>query len=112
MAKRNRTPIGIRLDEISINMSGTGDNRPIVSYGYPADDPFDGSQLLVCRAKAKKGDPFYTNLKSVLGIGCDMTGGSSGGPWVSSRDIVSVNSYGAKVRGPRRQPDVRPESER
>ncbi len=29
-----------------------------------------------------------------MGIGCDMTGGSSGGGWVVGNDVLSVNSYG------------------
>ena len=29
-----------------------------------------------------------------MGIGCDMTGGSSGGGWVVGNTVLSVNSYG------------------
>jgi len=29
-----------------------------------------------------------------MGVGCDMTGGSSGGAWVLRGNVVSVNSYG------------------
>ena len=36
-----------------------------------------------------------------LGIGCDMTGGSSGGGWIVGNNLVSVNSYGYD-----NQPDV------
>ena len=36
-----------------------------------------------------------------LGIGCDMTGGSSGGGWIVGNNLVSENSYGYS-----NQPDV------
>ena len=36
-----------------------------------------------------------------LGIGCDMTGGSSGGGWIVGSNVVTVNSYGYDD-----QPDV------
>jgi len=91
--KRGETSLGVTLGGIDIDLTGTGANRPIVSYGYPVKPPFDGSQLFVCKAMSKAGDPFYTRSESVLGIGCDMTGGSSGGPWIWSDSIVSVNSY-------------------
>jgi hypothetical protein len=29
-----------------------------------------------------------------MGIGCDMTGGSSGGGWIVGNDLYSENSYG------------------
>ena len=40
-----------------------------------------------------------------MGIGCDMTGGSSGGGWVVGNDVLSVNSYGYSNAAQR---DVRP----
>ena len=36
-----------------------------------------------------------------MGIGCDMTGGSSGGGWIVGGNLYSVNSYGYS-----NQPDV------
>ena len=36
-----------------------------------------------------------------MGIGCDMTGGSSGGGWIVGANLYSVNSYGYS-----NQPDV------
>ncbi len=52
--------------------------------GYPAAAPFDGEHHHTCAATwavndQPSGDP--ANPQSI-GIGCDMTGGSSGGPWI------------------------------
>lgn len=64
------------------------------AYGYPAAPPFNGEELRQCQGNAMN-DPFG---RSTQGIPCDMTGGSSGGPWFlgSGTDGVqnSVNSYG------------------
>lgn len=68
-----------------------------VSGGYPVDYPFDGKTLYVCDAPLGGND--RSASPPTLAIGCDMTGGSSGGGWlVNARDglgtLVSVNSYG------------------
>lgn len=67
------------------------------SFGYPAADPYDGSTLTYC-AGGTFTDPLLTDDH---GMNCDMTGGSSGGPWFSSFDPAtgtgvqeSVNSFG------------------
>lgn len=66
------------------------------SYGYPAARPFDGTSLVSCAGTASN-DPFNPQFNS-QGISCDMTGGSSGGPWFigsgSGGVQNSVNSYG------------------
>ena len=55
-------------------------NQPFYAYGYPAGHPFDGQTRKSC-------DDGYTGKiwqhggGSVISIPCDMTGGSSGGPW-------------------------------
>lgn len=66
------------------------------SYGYPAAAPFNGETLKSCTGTATD-DPNNPQFLS-QGIPCDMTGGSSGGPWFigTSSDGVqnSINSYG------------------
>jgi V8-like Glu-specific endopeptidase len=66
------------------------------AFGYPAAAPFDGSSLVSCTGPAGN-DPYNPQFQS-QGIPCDMTGGSSGGPWFigtsSSGYQNSVNSYG------------------
>lgn len=52
------------------------------AMGYPADPPYDGQKLIANPASFA-----YTaevsNGVPPTGIGCDMTGGSSGGPWIT-----------------------------
>ncbi|GAA3284927.1 hypothetical protein GCM10020260_16470 [Nesterenkonia halobia] len=63
------------------------------AYGYPAVSPYDGEALHRCQGQAQD-DPYGSSTR---GIPCDMTGGSSGGPWFigDGPDGAqnSVNSY-------------------
>ncbi|TSE16586.1 hypothetical protein B1A87_012710 [Arthrobacter sp. KBS0703] len=73
-----------------------------MSFGYPAAVPFTGQTLVSCTGKAGT-DSINPQFKT-QGIPCDMTGGSSGGPWFvqggtdADRDSNgfqnSINSYG------------------
>ncbi len=69
------------------------------SYGYPAAPPFTGERLWRCNSPLQTSD--NSANPPTLGIGCDMTGGSSGGGWIVGSNVVSVNSYGYD-----NQPDV------
>ncbi|AXJ10286.1 serine protease [Arthrobacter sp. PM3] len=66
------------------------------SFGYPAAAPFNGESLKSCSGTATN-DPYNPQFNT-QGIPCNMTGGSSGGPWFigtsSSGYQNSVNSYG------------------
>jgi hypothetical protein len=96
MAPRRGVTIQDRLGGLGVDMNGAGAGKSVVSYGYPAGNPFDGTRLFLCRAQASLGDTVTRGgTPTVLGIGCDMTGGSSGGPWgrATDRVIISVNSY-------------------
>ena len=66
------------------------------SFGYPAASPFNGETLKSCTGTASN-DPYNPQFKT-QGIPCEMTGGSSGGPWFigtsSSGAQNSINSYG------------------
>ena len=68
------------------------------AFGYPAAKKYKGSDLVYCAGPVgtdgNTGGATYRLL-------CDMTGGSSGGPWFSPFDtgagtgtLTSVNSYG------------------
>ncbi|WP_083460420.1 trypsin-like serine peptidase [Jiangella muralis] len=59
------------------------------SYGYPAAAPFNGQRLYSCSGTARN-DPSGLQTQ---GLTCDMTGGSSGGGWLTSNRLNSVNSY-------------------
>ncbi|MGH3487917.1 MAG: trypsin-like serine peptidase [Actinopolymorphaceae bacterium] len=71
--------------------------QTMYSFGYPAADPYDGESLIYCSGTTID-DPL---LSTDLGLPCDMTGGSSGGPWFLRFDEESgagvqnsVNSFG------------------
>ncbi|MEU7150933.1 peptidase [Streptomyces sp. NPDC045456] len=75
----------------------TGYNKPMYAFGYPAAAPYDGSELIYCSGNTIK-DPLFSTDH---GLSCNMTGGSSGGPWFTSFDEAagtglqsSVNSFG------------------
>ena len=61
------------------------------AYGYPAAPPFNGETLKSCAGYAQ--DDIYGGTQSQR-IPCDMTGGSSGGPWFTGGLLNSVNSFG------------------
>lgn len=65
-----------------VGAQGIAFNQPrgkiMYSFGYPAASPYDGSSLAWCHAQVvndSEGD------SSDQGMNCNMTGGSSGGPW-------------------------------
>jgi len=63
-------------------------------YGYPAASPFHGQTLRGCSSPFGLFDPYSAEPKPI-GVGCDMTGGSSGGAWLNGAgEVVSVNSFG------------------
>ncbi|MFE5487304.1 trypsin-like serine peptidase [Streptomyces sp. NPDC056527] len=74
-----------------------GYNKPMYAFGFPAASPYDGSKLIHCAGNSSK-DFLFSQDHS---LGCNMTGGSSGGPWFSGFSEatgtglqVSVNSFG------------------
>ena len=89
-------------------MTGTlGFTKPRL-LGFPSAEPFNGRTLFECRGTAK----LVKSTKDPgpeLKVGCDMTPGSSGGPWLVATTskgfgkIISVNSNGPPnvMYGPR-----------
>ena len=80
----------------------TASNSPVVkgdklyAFGYPAAGKYHGKDLVYC-AGAIIEDAGTSNL--TWGMPCNMTGGSSGGPWLSNFEtgtatLSSLNSYG------------------
>jgi V8-like Glu-specific endopeptidase len=65
------------------------------ALGYPAAPPFDGSKMYSCTDKPSRLtiDP---KQPTMYRIGCTMTAGSSGGPWLdaSGTRLLSVTSIG------------------
>ncbi|GHF06597.1 peptidase [Amycolatopsis deserti] len=84
-----------------VGAQGIAFNQPrgqvMYSFGYPAEPPYDGSELTYCAGRTFN-DTFGSND---LGMRCNMTGGSSGGPWLLNFNETtgtgiqnSVNSFG------------------
>lgn len=69
------------------------------SIGHPAADPFDGKKMRFCDSEFGYLDPLMPD-PAPMAVGCDMTGGSSGGGWIVQDPVTgegfvhSVNSYG------------------
>ena len=69
-----------------------------IAIGYPAAAPFTGERLTYCAGSLLQ-DTWWGSPDQ--GLRCDMTGGSSGGPWVTGYDpetgtgtVVAVTSFG------------------
>jgi hypothetical protein len=68
-------------------------NQAYRLYGYPAAKKFSGQRMRVCQTGWLMDDT--SAAPDSMGASCDMTGGSSGGAWVTSTGAVaSVVSYG------------------
>ena len=68
------------------------------AFGYPAGKPYKGNDLIYCNGPVFQDS---LNLNATWGVGCNMTGGSSGGPWFkdftgngAGGTVTSLNSYG------------------
>jgi len=75
--------------------------RVVYAFGYPHASPYTGQRLIYC-AGTDSTDTWGGSTD--FGLKCDMTGGSSGGPWFADFDpatgigtLNSVNSF--KYRG-------------
>lgn len=84
------------------------------AFGYPAAGKYKGNDLVYCAGSIFE-DPYNDEL--TWGLPCKMTGGSSGGPWLSSFDtsttdggLSSLNSYGysgvSAMHGPKFNSDT------
>ncbi|MFH0516772.1 trypsin-like serine peptidase [Streptomyces sp. M41] len=74
----------------------TGYNKRMYAFGFPAAAPYDGEKFIYCSGNTNR--DFL--LSNDHGMNCNMTGGSSGGPWFTQFDestgtglLSSVNSF-------------------
>jgi hypothetical protein len=91
---------GSQLDgsgSLPIGFSGVSKGNTLYAFGYPAAAPYNGSDLVYCSGKIGQ-DLFNGN--ATWSMVCNMTGGSSGGPWLrgfsesmGSGTLASLNSY-------------------
>lgn len=84
------------------------------AFGYPAAQKYKGNDLVYCAGSIFE-DPYNDEL--TWGLPCKMTGGSSGGPWLSGFQtssgtgaLSSLNSYGysgvSAMHGPKFNADT------
>ena len=87
------------LGAYAVDTGLTSGPNPGWAFGYPAGGKYSpGLDLTYCKG-AIGTDPYNANLN--WRIGCDMTGGSSGGPWLKDTNnpatnagsVFSLNSY-------------------
>jgi V8-like Glu-specific endopeptidase len=69
------------------------------AFGYPAAGKYNGTKLIYCAGPV--GFDAY-NEEKTYSLACDMTGGSSGGPWFydfkdGTGTQISLNSYGYRT---------------
>ena len=90
---------GETLNEV-VGGRGIGFNQPrsqsYASFGYPAEQPpleFNGLREFRCDSGLGGADDPPGSGPNTMWIGCDMTGGSSGGGWIVNGTLLSVNSY-------------------
>jgi len=85
-------------DSFGYSFTDPGLGAQVFDFGYPAAGKYHGYDLTYCSDQV-----FYdaNNGNNTLGIDCNMTGGSSGGPWLTNFNtstgigtLSSVNSYG------------------
>ncbi len=82
---------GYQASEMTLNTTAS-------AFGYPAAGKYHGKDLTYCQGPTTRDANAGTNNYK---LACNMTGGSSGGPWFSGFDasgnagtIRSLNSYG------------------
>lgn len=82
----------------ALDVNGLALGSQAYAFGYPAAGKYKGNTLTYCAGRTIN-DSYNANL--TWGLGCDMTGGSSGGPWFSDFNeatgvgkLSSLNSYG------------------
>ena len=83
-----------------INTASLANSVEKWAFGYPAAGRYHGADLVYCKGQTIN-DPYGANT---WGVACNMTGGSSGGPWIYGNSnpatytaatlLTSLNSYG------------------
>ncbi|UCE00148.1 MAG: hypothetical protein JSV42_05360 [Chloroflexota bacterium] len=61
------------------------------NFGYPSAAPFDGFTMQICAGSFARNDPNFS-FPAPMAMGCDMTGGASGGPWIINFSGTPGNS--------------------
>ncbi|MFL5681497.1 MAG: trypsin-like serine peptidase [Chloroflexota bacterium] len=96
--KSGTAQLDATVGSLPIAFSGVSSGSVLDAFGYPAAGKYHGNDLTYCQGPVS---PDSLNQSLTWGMSCDMTGGSSGGPWLSGFDaatgsgtLSSLNSYG------------------
>ena len=69
----------------------------MLAYGYPAAFA-GGERMWACLSGYGGKDPRpFRKGRAPSAIGCDMTGGASGGGWTTAAGVTSVSSFGYRA---------------
>ena len=96
--------VGKHLSD-AVGSQGIAFNQPrsqhYYSFGYPAAQPYDGTDIAWCHGDAVQ-DTYGGSTDE--GLYCNLTGGSSGGPWLRNYNtstgvgtLTSLNSFKYRV---------------
>lgn len=96
---RDGGQLDAKVGSFPIQYSGVARGDTLSAFGYPAAGKYRGNDLVYCRGPL--GEDAGTG-NTTWSMACDMTGGSSGGPWVKATNtttyadavLSSLNSYG------------------
>jgi V8-like Glu-specific endopeptidase len=99
----SRGELDVVVGSYPVTMSTMSVGSTMSAFGYPASGKYAGKDLTYCSGPIVT-DRLNGNL--TWGLACDMTGGSSGGPWLRTGSgeldlstgaggtLASLNSYG------------------
>jgi V8-like Glu-specific endopeptidase len=92
------TQLDATVGSLGVSFSSVASGSVLDAFGYPAAGKYHGNDLTYCQGPIS---PDSLNQNLTWGMSCDMTGGASGGPWLSnfntasgSGALSSLNSYG------------------
>ena len=96
--KSGSAQLDAAVGSFPITFSSFANGTQMHAFGYPAGGKYKGKDLTYCSGPVFS-DPYNEGL--TYGMTCNMTGGSSGGPWLSSFSsatgsgtLSSLNSHG------------------
>ncbi len=79
------------LGAYDLEVSGLTKGAAASAFGYPASTPYSGADLVYCMNPVNE-DSRTSN--TTWGLSCNMTGGASGGPWLSAFSLLTPNTSG------------------
>jgi V8-like Glu-specific endopeptidase len=96
--KAGNAQLDSTVGSLAVGIGAVSNGSFVDAFGYPAAGKYHGNDLTYCAGPIS---PDSLNGNLTWGLSCDMTGGSSGGPWVAGLNasngrgtISSLNSYG------------------